>query len=280
MKIGTFTPGDPKDHLISALTAIGSLDPVDEGEDLLDEVCEWTIRMSGLRSIRLSLIDEEVHTITAAREFRLIPLRDGHPVARSRIKRSRVDLTRPLPRRPTDPKRCVEDWAYWNPDRRALVVDGKSEDDILDQLDPDSVNWREWERKGAYFHALSVAPVVGRVHHPIALFATAFAIEQKDEVLDWFESTEEFWEVVANRLFDYIRGPLAALRDRTFELTAREEDVLREIGEGWSNAVVAERLGLSVGSVKTYRSRIREKTQIYTEAGLVKLALRLNLTSL
>lgn len=63
-------------------------------------------------------------------------------------------------------------------------------------------------------------------------------------------------------------------------LTARELDVMRLLVDGYSTGEIAAKLQLSDITVRTYRSRIMQKLEIPHLVGLVKLALRLNLTTL
>jgi two-component system response regulator NreC len=57
------------------------------------------------------------------------------------------------------------------------------------------------------------------------------------------------------------------------ELTRREVEVLRLIAQGFTNAQVAEKLGLSVRTVETHRSNIMGKLAMTTRAELVQYAL-------
>jgi DNA-binding NarL/FixJ family response regulator len=63
-------------------------------------------------------------------------------------------------------------------------------------------------------------------------------------------------------------------------LTPRERDVLRLVTEGRSNAQAATILGLSPRSVETYRGRMMEKLGVGDLPALVKLAIRLGVTTL
>lgn len=56
------------------------------------------------------------------------------------------------------------------------------------------------------------------------------------------------------------------------ELTEREEDVLRLIGRGHTNAEIAEELFLSVRTVETHRMHLTQKLQKHSRAELVAFA--------
>lgn len=55
-------------------------------------------------------------------------------------------------------------------------------------------------------------------------------------------------------------------------LSQREREVLGRVAQGFTNAQVAEQLGLSVKSVETYRARLLEKLGLRTRAELVRFA--------
>lgn len=57
-------------------------------------------------------------------------------------------------------------------------------------------------------------------------------------------------------------------------LTARERTVLRMIGEGESNRLIADQLGVSTRTVDTHRLRLMRKLGIHKTAGLVRFAIR------
>lgn len=56
-------------------------------------------------------------------------------------------------------------------------------------------------------------------------------------------------------------------------LSDREAEVLRLIAEGLSYKEMADRLGISVKTVETYRERIKEKLNLHSRAELVRYAL-------
>lgn len=60
-------------------------------------------------------------------------------------------------------------------------------------------------------------------------------------------------------------------------LTAREREVLTLIAHGLTNSEIAERLTLSVNTVKTHRRNIYQKLDIHNRAALIEYALRRDL---
>ena len=52
------------------------------------------------------------------------------------------------------------------------------------------------------------------------------------------------------------------------QLTPRQEDVVRLVAQGKKNREIAEELGLSIESIKTYVARIREKLGLATKVQL------------
>lgn len=63
----------------------------------------------------------------------------------------------------------------------------------------------------------------------------------------------------------------------TNPLSEREKEILGLIAEGNTGRQIAERLGLSPKTVDNHRTRIMEKLNIHTTAGLVRYALRMGL---
>ena len=57
------------------------------------------------------------------------------------------------------------------------------------------------------------------------------------------------------------------------QLTGREREVMSRVAEGFTNAQIADELGLGVKSVETYRSRLMEKLGLASRADLVRFAL-------
>jgi DNA-binding NarL/FixJ family response regulator len=60
-------------------------------------------------------------------------------------------------------------------------------------------------------------------------------------------------------------------------LSKREKEVLRAVAYGFTNREIAERLGVSVKSVETYRYRVAEKLSFKSRADLVRFALEVGL---
>ncbi|MEM7533622.1 MAG: response regulator transcription factor [Chloroflexota bacterium] len=64
------------------------------------------------------------------------------------------------------------------------------------------------------------------------------------------------------------------------ELTVREQEVLQLLVDGESNSEICRKLIVSESTVRTYRMRIMQKLDVDSFAGLVKFAVKHNLTSL
>jgi DNA-binding NarL/FixJ family response regulator len=76
---------------------------------------------------------------------------------------------------------------------------------------------------------------------------------------------------------------VAALRSRSGKephLTPRESDVVRLLCEGLTSKEIGARLGMAPKTVEGHRAAIMEKLDIHSVAGLVKYALRHDLTRL
>lgn len=62
-------------------------------------------------------------------------------------------------------------------------------------------------------------------------------------------------------------------KPRVKRLSTREGQVLRGITQGFTTKAIAEKLGVSEKTVRTYRERIREKLELRTRADLVHYAI-------
>lgn len=60
-------------------------------------------------------------------------------------------------------------------------------------------------------------------------------------------------------------------------LSIREREVLEMVAHGYTNLVVAERLGLSVKTVESYRARLMQKLRLTNRADLMRLAIELGI---
>ncbi|MDO8547922.1 MAG: response regulator transcription factor [Nitrospirales bacterium] len=65
----------------------------------------------------------------------------------------------------------------------------------------------------------------------------------------------------------------AGPRDQPSPLSEREHEVLALVAQGHSNREVADRLGISIKTVETYRARLMEKLELRSRADLVRYAL-------
>lgn len=76
---------------------------------------------------------------------------------------------------------------------------------------------------------------------------------------------EMVMQAPANRGKNDVRGSI--------RLSPRENEVMGLIAQGYTNREVADRLGLSVKSVETYRGRLLEKLGLQTRSDLIRFAL-------
>lgn len=69
-------------------------------------------------------------------------------------------------------------------------------------------------------------------------------------------------------------------KDRSKQLTPREQDVLKGIADGLTNRQIADDLNVSIKTVQTHRGNIMEKLNLHDRVELVKYALRSGLVQL
>jgi two-component system response regulator NreC len=84
---------------------------------------------------------------------------------------------------------------------------------------------------------------------------------------------------LAKRLVEDYLGRVSSGEERSTyeELTPREREILKLIGEGNTNQEIADQLSLSINTVQTHRSRIMEKLNLHSRAQLMKYAVRMGL---
>lgn len=67
------------------------------------------------------------------------------------------------------------------------------------------------------------------------------------------------------------------IQEKLDMLSKRESEVLKAVAYGFTNREIAERLGISVKSIETYRYRVAEKLNFNSRADLVRFALEAGL---
>ncbi len=77
-----------------------------------------------------------------------------------------------------------------------------------------------------------------------------------------------------------MKGSASVERTAFTDLTTREREVLQLMSEGLSMGKIASHLNLSVKTIETHRSNIRNKLGVHSMSELVKYAIREGLTSL
>ncbi len=133
---------------------------------------------------------------------------------------------------------------------------------------------RELSRRGV---PLPVVLISGHADVPMAVAAIKAGAE------DFIEKPIDDAQLLAAinrclaRAFDTLSAEqsLADLRQDLARLTPREIEVMDLVVEGFTSAAIAERLGISVRTVESYRMQIMDKMQAASVAMLVRQAIRL-----
>jgi two-component system invasion response regulator UvrY len=105
---------------------------------------------------------------------------------------------------------------------------------------------------------------------------TSVADELATAIRRVLEGRKYVSERLASRLADDLQHPASAAPHS--RLSARELEVLRAFGAGQSVSGIAEKLGLSVKTVSTYRTRMLDKMALRTTAELIRYAIKNQLT--
>jgi DNA-binding NarL/FixJ family response regulator len=84
--------------------------------------------------------------------------------------------------------------------------------------------------------------------------------------------------ISSKMLQQYVRGSSTARESPVADLSDRELEVFRLVGEGHGTRQIAEELHLSVKTVETYQAHIKEKLSLRNARELVQHAIEWHLT--
>lgn len=153
--------------------------------------------------------------------------------------------------------------------RRILATGGRSRILVLTTFDLDEYAYAAL-RAGASGFLLKDA-------RPEELLAGIRAVAGGDAVIAP-ALTRRLLDTYADRLPDGAATSEPLADPRWLNLTVRERDILRAIGQGWTNKEIAERLVLSESTVKTHVGRVLAKVGARDRVQAVILAYDLGLT--
>jgi DNA-binding NarL/FixJ family response regulator len=85
-------------------------------------------------------------------------------------------------------------------------------------------------------------------------------------------------ERIANKMLRHYIGGSAGTRSPITDLTDRELEVFRLIGDGHGTRQIAEELHLSVKTVESYQAHIKEKLSLHSARELVQHAIQWNIS--
>jgi DNA-binding NarL/FixJ family response regulator len=86
-------------------------------------------------------------------------------------------------------------------------------------------------------------------------------------------------DITGSVVGDYVRHVPKSHTAQFATLSPREREVLQLVAEGKTTKEIATRLHVSVKTIEAYRSKIMEKLQIHTIAGLTKFAIAEGITA-
>jgi two-component system response regulator NreC len=117
------------------------------------------------------------------------------------------------------------------------------------------------------------------VRSALAAGARGYVFKQSTEkhLLDAIAAVMGGRVYVDPSMVDYVSVPSMVTSSGTPGLTEREREVLVELARGMAYKDIAERLGIGVRTVETYRRRVTEKLGLRTRADLLRYATELKL---
>jgi DNA-binding NarL/FixJ family response regulator len=114
---------------------------------------------------------------------------------------------------------------------------------------------------------------------------TSFLLKDCDkiEILEAINSTIKGEKFVCGKIISYLTAATEIVPSNSFikslgcdgvPVTEREIDIIREIAEGLSNKLIADKLKLSTHTVNTHRKNIMAKLGVNNTAGIVMFAVK------
>jgi DNA-binding NarL/FixJ family response regulator len=88
-----------------------------------------------------------------------------------------------------------------------------------------------------------------------------------------YEGGSPITPLVAKQVFDFLK-PSAAKKENEANLTVREIEILTLITQGFSNDLIADKLFISVQTVRNHIKNIYDKLQVHSKARAVAKALK------
>lgn len=95
-----------------------------------------------------------------------------------------------------------------------------------------------------------------------------------DDIIDAIERVASGRQRISDSIVELMTGELSAGGAVHLRLSARELDVFLRLARGETPTRIAARLGISVKTVSTYRTRIMEKTGFRSNADMTAYAIR------
>jgi DNA-binding NarL/FixJ family response regulator len=111
-------------------------------------------------------------------------------------------------------------------------------------------------RAGARGYVMKQAAVTGLVHAIQEVLSGRMYVSER----------------ISQGLLERLGSDAAAATGRLGNLTDRELEVLELVGHGSTTAAIAERLGVSVKTIETYRSNIKTKLELKDASDLIRFA--------
>lgn len=275
------------DKMIAALSTVGCLSPAHNILEAPDAICEQILAISDVSNVTLTATCYwSPAFIETLRRYYYTPLgTNGRKETASRLVRERLTHAENCDPNGRDGSTLCRLASSQYP---TWLADGVSEPltDPIVVHDADHPMVRDAADSDDWRHVtVTIIPLV-RPHRSTypryqgAQVLTGFLTihdQQGCELTEWLKPARPLLDVMSARLDEYVRRVLRYKEELSGYdiLSPREREVLGYIGNGLTVLEMSQLMGVSQGTLKTVKRRIRDKLDTHSDVKLMRIGMRI-----